>query len=178
MTDFRSDEQLMVDYALGDGRAFRILFARYWPLVLRRVASQRHDADDLVQQTFLHLHRARHDFDPSHRFRPWLLTIALNVKKEHYRKRRRRPELLSELDGPPELSDERSTWTDFERTSALRRAVERLPRTQREVLELRCELGLSFSEVARTLGITVSAVKVRAHRGYVTLRDTLQLPAA
>jgi DNA-directed RNA polymerase specialized sigma24 family protein len=67
LLESRSDEQLMRAYVAGDAAAFRVIFERYAPLLLRAMLRElyvREEANDLVQQTFLQLHRARRDFDP------------------------------------------------------------------------------------------------------------------
>src|SRR5258706_12214080 len=97
----RDDEQLMAAYVAGDAAAFRELFERYAPLLISMIAAQpgtRNDVADLVQQTFLQLHRARHDFDPRYKRRPWLLTIALNLRRQEARRKYRSPEGPLELD--------------------------------------------------------------------------------
>jgi RNA polymerase sigma factor (sigma-70 family) len=171
-----SDEELMAAYVAGDGAAFEELFRRYAPALLRvigRQLSSPGEAHDLVQQTFLQLHRARHDFKPGARLRPWIFTIALNLKREHFRRLRRRPEAPLELDGrndpaTPPVSPERA-----ENERAVRRALDQLPTDHREVIVLHWFEGLSFPEVSAIVGASVSAVKVRAHRGYVALRKLL-----
>jgi RNA polymerase sigma factor (sigma-70 family) len=171
-----SDEELMAAYVAGDGAAFEELFRRYAPALLRvigRQLSSPAEAHDLVQQTFLQLHRARHDFRPGARLRPWIFTIALNLKREHFRRLRRRPEAPLELDGrndpaTPPVSPERA-----ENERAVRGALDQLPPDHREVIVLHWFEGLSFPEVSAIVGASVSAVKVRAHRGYVALRKLL-----
>lgn len=171
----RSDEELMLAYVAGDRAAFRELFTRYAPLLerlMQRGLYAREEARDLVQQTFLQVHRARHDYDPHYRVRPWIYTIALNLKREHFRWRKRRP--TQALDnGPepdpvpphdPELHDDRRR---------LLRALGALRPDQREVIELHWFHGLSFPEVAECVGTTPTAAKVRAHRGYQKLREIL-----
>jgi RNA polymerase sigma factor (sigma-70 family) len=170
-----SDEELLLRYREGDTAAFRELFERYAPILLRilgRELSPSSLAEDLVQQTFLQLHRARFDFDPTRRFRPWIFTIALNLKREHFRAARQRPHASSddaaEVAVPPadhERVDVRQTITW---------ALERIPGEQREVIELHWFEGLSFRDVAHCLGIGAVAAKVRAHRGYVRLRALLE----
>jgi RNA polymerase sigma factor (sigma-70 family) len=172
----QSDEELMAAYVAGDSAAFEELFRRYAPALLRvigRQLSSPGEANDLVQQTFLQLHRARHDFKPGARLRPWIFTIALNLKREYFRRLRRRPEAPLELDGrndpailppPPERA---------ENERAVRRALDQLPPDHREVIVLHWFEGLSFPEVSAVVGASVSAVKVRAHRGYVALRKLL-----
>jgi RNA polymerase sigma factor (sigma-70 family) len=171
----RTDEELMLAYARGDRAAFKELFERYAEklerLMLRELYA-REEARDLVQQTFLQLHRARLDFDPEQRFKPWLYTIALNLKREHFRRRRRRPEVLGsaadDRAAPPGAHDA------LEAHRSLAWALAQLPEENRSVIELHWFDGLSFSEVAKCLGIGAVAAKVRAHRGYQRLRKLLE----
>jgi RNA polymerase sigma-70 factor (ECF subfamily) len=170
----RTDEELMKAYVRGDAAAFKVLFERYAPklerLMLRELYA-REEARDLVQQTFLQLHRARNDFDPEQRFKPWLYTIALNLQREHFRRRRRRPEALGDA------SDERAApgapHEALEAHRSLAWALGQLPEENRSVIELHWFDGLSFAEVAQSLGIGQVAAKVRAHRGYQRLRRLL-----
>lgn len=84
-----SDESLFEAYRAGDSAAFRAIFNRYAPRLrgmLRRGLPSDIDADDLLQQVFLQLHRARADFDADRPLRPWLWTVALNVKRQRLRR--------------------------------------------------------------------------------------------
>jgi RNA polymerase sigma-70 factor (ECF subfamily) len=176
LSDSRSDEQLMVAYVAGDSPAFRAIFERYAPLLMRSMLRELHvreEAHDLVQQTFLQLHRARADFDPGQKLKPWLFTIAMNLKREYFRRKKRRPErsLDAESAAEPAVAALGAAQVDARRTLA--RALAELPADQREVIELHWFDGLEFPEVAAVVGASVSAVKVRAHRGYVRLRAAL-----
>ena len=171
----RTDEELMLAYARGDRAAFQELFVRYAEklerLMLRELYA-REEARDLVQQTFLQLHRDRFDFDPAQRFKPWLYTIALNLKREHFRRRRRRPEVLGTV------ADERAAppgaHEALEAHRSIAWALAQIPEENRTVIELHWFDGLSFAEVAKCLGIGAVAAKVRAHRGYQRLRKLLE----
>jgi RNA polymerase sigma-70 factor (ECF subfamily) len=171
----KSDEELMMAYVGGDRAAFDELFARFAPSLLRVMRQQlrsQEEANDLVQQTFLQLHRARHDFRPDAKLRPWLFTIALNLKREHLRRLKRRPEAELSLDG----RNDPLAKPDAERLEAARTlsfALERLQPAYREVIELHWLGELSFPEISELLGASLSAVKVRAHRGYAALREIL-----
>ncbi|MCB9730698.1 MAG: RNA polymerase sigma factor [Deltaproteobacteria bacterium] len=160
--------------AAGDRRAFEELFRRYGARLhgffLRSVASTT-EAADLVQQTFLHFHRARRDFRHGALVRPWLYTIAINVRRELFRRRSRKPETSFDpvVHGEPTSEPETTTARD----RLVRRALGELPEQQREVILLHWYEELSFPEIAEMLGASVSAVKVRAHRGYKLLRDRL-----
>jgi RNA polymerase sigma factor (sigma-70 family) len=170
-----SDEQLMQAYTGGDRRAFEELFSRYAPRItrlLRRDVAPTEDADDLVQQTFLQLHRARRDFRPGASVRPWLYTIAFNLKRQYFRRRGRKPE--TSLEGAP-LQDARGRDPEAAIYDAqLRAALKTLPEPQREAIVLHWFEGLSYAEVAQIVGAKESAVRVRAHRGYGKLRELLE----
>jgi RNA polymerase sigma-70 factor (ECF subfamily) len=177
LSDSRSDEQLMSAYVAGDAAAFRVIFERYAPVLLRTMLRElyaREEANDLVQQTFLQLHRARADFDPKQKLKPWIFTIALNLKREYFRRKKRRPE--RSLDGDEAAGEAAVTTAGVAQVEARRtldRALAELPAEQREVIELHWFGGLDFPEVAQVVGASLSAVKVRAHRGYVRLRELL-----
>ena len=173
----KSDEQLMAAYAGGDAASFNELFERYAPLLvrmMRRKIASPEAADDLVQQTFLQVHRARADYDSSRPFRPWVWTIAMNLQREHFRRLGRKPETPLEREPPASSGRPGEALEQMERARRLRAAVDALPAGQREVIELHWFDELSFPEVAQVLGVRTSAVKVRAHRGYGTLRAALQ----
>jgi RNA polymerase sigma-70 factor (ECF subfamily) len=170
-----SDEALMAAYALrGDEAAFDELFRRYAPLlgrVMRVRVSSHSDAQDLVQQTFLQVHRARADFRADMRFRPWFFTIAFNLLREMHRRKRARPLLLELRPGEDTVSADAGAGGE---TEDVRRALAILPLETREVIALHWIEGLPFSEVALRVGASLSAVKVRAHRGYALLRQHLR----
>jgi len=166
----------MSAYVAGDPAAFRVIFERYAPLLLRAMLRElyvREEANDLVQQTFLQLHRARRDFDPGQKLKPWVFTIAMNLKREYFRRRKRRPEHALETESGLEPAVDARGAAEVEARRTLARALLDLPADQRQVIELHWLDGLEFPEVAQVVGASVSAVKVRAHRGYVRLRAAL-----
>jgi RNA polymerase sigma factor (sigma-70 family) len=170
-----SDEELMERYKGGDRAAITELVRRYAPLLLRVMLHQvraREDAYDLVQQTFLQLHRSKGDFRSGAQLRPWLLTIAVNLRHRHFRRTGVREALPLE---PYAL--ERSHFglaaDAAEAGCDVRTVLAGLPPDQRDVIVLHWIEGFSFPEVALVVGASLSAVKVRAHRGYVALRKIL-----
>jgi len=167
------DETLMARYAAGGDRAaFHTLFERYAARItayFRRATGDAVVASDLAQTTFLHVHRARRDFDTSRSFRPWLFAIASNVRREHWRRIQRKPEAPLEAGPESSVPPQASTASD----RLVRRAVEQLPDNQREVILLRWYSELSFPEIAQTLGIKTTAAKVRSHRAIKALRALL-----
>lgn len=173
-----SDEDLMRRYVEGGDRdAYATLFRRYAARItgtFRRAGLSEPIAQDLLQTTFLHVHRARNDFRPDGRFRPWLFAIALNVRREHFRRRMRKPETPLDLDTHAEPSVAPDASTAQERL--LRRALLELPEAQREVIQLHWFQDIPFTEIAEIVGASHAAVKVRAHRGYARLRELLGDP--
>src|SRR5690348_8349822 len=133
-----SDEELMAAYVAGDHAAFSELFRRYAPILLRLMQhriGRRQEAEDLVQQTFLQLHRSRHDFRAGARLRPWLFTIALNLRFQHFRESGRRREMPLDVatvesadDGG---ADPLQDWADTSREVQM--ALTKLPSDQRDV---------------------------------------------
>ncbi len=182
--EFQTDEALMAAYLGGDRAAFEALFRRHGPVILgmaRRQLRSEEAARDVVQQTFLQVHRARLDFRAGARLKPWLFTIATNLVREHHRRSGRRPETSYEAAkenqpeiepsaSPPDLGEQQDRAL---RLARLRGALGQLPDSQRLVIELHWIQGHPFPEVAKMVGATVSAVKVRAHRGYGRLRELL-----
>ncbi|MCC7536806.1 MAG: sigma-70 family RNA polymerase sigma factor [Deltaproteobacteria bacterium] len=169
----------MAAYLGGDSLAFRGLFDRLAPQLMRLLRARvgrEADAHDLVQQTFLQLHRARNDFRPGARVRPWVVTIAMNLARDLGRRKGRRKE--TELADEAVLVDPRPVAADgLERAGDVRRvhdALAQLPAEQRRVIVLHWFEGLSFGEIAEMLDATPVAVRVRAHRGYERLRKLLE----
>ena len=168
-----SDEDLMEGYKAGDRAAFAEIFRRYAPLLLRVMQQQlgrREDANDLVQQTFLQLHRSKQDFRRGSLLRPWLLTIAMNLRHRHFRRLGRHPEMPLELDLLEELHTGSRVPDAADAGCDVKALLAGLPAEQREVIILHWIEGLPFNEVAVQVGVSLSAVKVRAHRGYVAIR--------
>jgi RNA polymerase sigma-70 factor (ECF subfamily) len=172
----RTDEELMTAYCAGDSSAFRELFDRHSPVLLRVMRHQLRrpeDARDLVQQTFLQLHRSRNDFREGAQLRPWLFTIAMNLKREYFRRAGRRPESPLEFDGRSDPAIAPRGHEQLEASDALGFALGQLPEDQREVISLHWLAGVPLPDIAQMVGASLSAVKVRAHRGYAAMRRAL-----
>ena len=166
----------MTAYVAGDEAAFRELFVRYGEVLLamlRRRVGDDHAAQDLVQQTFLQFHRARYDFDAGCLVRPWLYTIAFNLARGLSRRKVHRKERALEIDPASDAPPVSQDLEAQERARRVRECLDGLPLQQREVIELHWFDGISFAEISVIVGASLSAVKVRAHRGYEGLRNAL-----
>jgi RNA polymerase sigma-70 factor, ECF subfamily len=137
-----------------------------------------HDAEDLVEQTFLqayrHFERAQRESD-GRPLRPWLLRIAHNLAANHYRYRSRRPQ--SSLEAGEELAAPHSTEELVSGREELGRVLEgikRLPGDRREALIMRFALAMDNREIARALGRSEGATKVLIHRALRQLESSLE----
>jgi RNA polymerase sigma-70 factor (ECF subfamily) len=170
-----SDERLMERFCDGDSRALEALFERHAGSVhgfLRRMVRDEALAEDLLQQTFLSVVRSADRYERGARVMPWLLTIAGNAARDALRSHRQRVEVLG-----VEPAEEPATDAAPSDPGARRRieaAFAALPPQQREAVLLHKVHGLSFAEVAQALGITETAARIRAHRGYEKLRTLLE----
>lgn len=170
-----SDEQHMSDYARGDERAFSALYRSYAPRLrgyFVRKGKRPHDAEDLVQQTFLNLHRSRAGYRDGELLRPWLFTIARNLCRDHGRRQLRRPETFCELD-QHEAEPLADGAVHGERLRALTLALDQLPGEHRNLLEQHWFEDRSFAEIADRDGSLAGTLRVRAHRACVQLRGLL-----
>lgn len=181
----RTDEQLMARYAGGDLQAFGELYSRYERRLynyLCRVSGQRETAAELLQDTFLRLHRERKRYRAGSPFRPWIYTIATNLWRSEIRKRRTGERALrreaadpaGSLPGVIDLAgDPEQQVLEARLLSDIRAAIEFLPDAQREVLLLSRYEHLSQMEIAQVLGVSVGAVKQRIFRGLSQLKEKL-----
>lgn len=169
----------MQRFQQGDASAFGPLHARHAPAATRffiGMTGSRATADDLTQTTFLKLVAARASWSPSEPFLPWFWAVARNAARDHLRRgstvreQSRSDDLPEQAAEPVDPLAGESARADAER---LQRALRELPAAQREAVVLHHLEGRPFAEVAASLGIRVGAAKVRAHRGYVRLRELL-----
>ena len=164
----------------GDRRSFAALFRRWAPRIhgfFLRVLGEPAAADDLLQITFLNVHRARRSFRPLLSLRGWLFSIAAHALQDELRRRKRHPlapeEQQEAVVDTVAAEDESVSLESRQRALTVRAALERLPESQRAVLHLHRFEQMSFAEIARVLGTTEGAVKLRAFRAYERLRREL-----
>ncbi len=165
----------MARFIDGDGSAFDVLFGRHGGLVrafLQRMTGSAAVADDLTQVTFVSVVRGRGRFQRGAKVKPWLFAIATNAARDW--RRRSKFESVTDEGDLPEQEAERGPERDPGLERAVKNALAQLPEAQREAIVLNRFEGLSFAEIAVHAGVTESAVKVRAHRGYERLRELLK----
>ncbi len=173
--DDRLDRQLaelMARAQGGDRRAYEAVLGAVARLVRELARPRLPDAvDDVVQETLIAIHHALHTYDPSRRFAPWMYAIARHRLTDiaRQRERRQRTEARAPVAAVPHetIADRMST------ASFVRRALAHLSTRQREVIEMLKLEERSVAEIAARTGLSESAVKVAAHRGYRRLRALL-----
>jgi RNA polymerase sigma factor (sigma-70 family) len=165
-----SDEALMLEFQRGSGAAFEELFVRYreplYGFFCRRLES-RERAEDLAQETFLAVIRASARYEPRALVRTYLYGIALNLVAAERRTGVRNAVLV---EGGSELAAN----ADSDAALWVRRALERLDASEREILMLREYEQLSYSEIAELLRIPVNTVRSRLFRARMALKSWLQ----
>ena len=179
VTGSRVNEQqlaeLMAAYQQGDIRAFDGL---YWSLrprlqqYLSILTRSRSLAEDLLQETFLQIHRSRATYWPGRPVVPWALAIARHVYLMDLRKRIRVEAREITVDDPPELPVPPEVERLAERAH-LQHALNQLPRDQREAVVLHCVWGFTFAEIGLILEVRAITAKVRAFRGLRAVRTIL-----
>jgi RNA polymerase sigma-70 factor (ECF subfamily) len=174
-TDRMDPRDLMGRYCDGDAAAFRQLYALLAPRVrglLLKLSRNLAVADDLLQITFLKVHRARAAYIRGADPLPWMMMIARRSFRDHVRKHCRELALrdADDIEAEHDAAEHRGVQP------LVRAALEKLPQLLRDaVLMTRLE-GKSMAEAARSAGTSVAAMKVRAHRGRIALRALLCPP--
>lgn len=179
--------RLMLRVRDGDGTAFAELEARYRDRVLGwfcRRLGDRSEAEDLTQDVFLRLYRARASYQPRARFATWVFHITRNVARNALRSRRRRPWVRLDAAAPepglleallPVRGDSPSRPMERdELAGVVRAAVAGLAGRQRAAVELHQFKELTYTEVAAELDMTPKAAKSLLYRARNQLRAVLE----
>lgn len=166
----------MVSYQNGEFQAFAELYRALAPRLRGYLASltwSPEQAEDLLQETFLQIHRARQSYSPDFPVGPWVFAIARHCFLMECRafSRKRKLEVFSEEELNIPVPAEMEKLAD---RLAVRRALARVADDKREALMLHHVWGFSYREIAGMVGIGASAAKVRAHRGMLELKQFLE----
>lgn len=183
------DAALMMRIKAGDGDAFGELVDKYKQPVINlayRMLRDITEAEDVAQNVFLQVHKSAHRYEVSSKFSTWLFTIARNLSLNEIRRRTRHP--ADSLDAPhPENEDQPLRQHEDHKTflptqSALHGELEQkieealadLPENQRTAILLCRQDDLSYEDIGRVLGCSLSATKSLIHRGRETLKQRLK----
>ena len=186
-----TDEDLMLQFAQGDRSAFARLIEKHKARVVEfatQIVKSREAADDIGQDAFLRVFRARESYRPTARFSTWLYTIATNLCYDELRKHRRQVSLEGMLGHPPNADEQLLAAARHGRTTpagpdvqAERRelsgmideTIRSLSREHREVITLRIHEGLGYAEVAERLDCSLGTAKSRMHYAMKKLRERM-----
>jgi RNA polymerase sigma-70 factor (ECF subfamily) len=180
-----SDEELITLFQNGDLSAFDELVARYKDPLFNYVARMLGDrvyAEDIVQETFVRVYRNRNRYQQVAKFSTWIYTIAINLTKTELRRQslRRFFSLSGTVDEGKtlELPDLRM---NLEKTAGdtivrqhIQEAIDKLPKSFKEVIILRDIQELSYDEISKIIGAPLGTVKSRVNRGRTRLQELLK----
>ncbi|MCT2196004.1 RNA polymerase sigma factor SigW [Paenibacillus sp. p3-SID1389] len=171
----------------GDQEAFAELVDLYKDKLYHlgyRMLSNRHEAEDVVQETFLRVHKHWNRYDDKQKFSTWIYRIATNLCIDRLRKRKPSYYLDAEMNDQDGLDgytlipgDERTPETEYllsETQLTIHQAIEGLPAKYKSVIVLRYLQELSLQEISEVLDMPVTTVKTRVHRGREFLRKKLE----
>ena len=185
----RTDVQLMLDVKAGDEQSFELLLRKYrTPLVnfLYRMVRDTAVAEDLAQEVFLRVYRARQEYAPSAKFTTWMFRIATNLALNSVRDNRHRQMEISmdqtvdtgedeqrALEVPDRAPSVEQELVARCRAELIMKAIHTLPEKQRAAVLLHKYQELDYGEIARVLECSESALKSLLFRAYETLRVEL-----
>lgn len=183
------DAALMLRVKRGDRAAFAALVEKYkQPLLnfIHRTLRDETEAEDLAQNVFLQVYKSRDRYERTAKFSTWLFTIARNLCLNEIRRRSRHPaESLEEThneneDQPQRQYEDKKVFLATENVlhselaGKIEEALAELPENQRTAILLCRQDELSYEEIAKVLGCSLSATKSLIHRGRETLKEKLK----
>lgn len=182
-----SDEDLMERFQAGYEEAFNLLLKRYQDRLhnfLYRYTHDHQDCEDLVQETFFRVYRSRHSYERIAKFSTWMYTIAINLAKSLYKKKKRMTTVTIHKD-PSDSEDQPMKIEDTDIlpddslhekmcVDQLEKALMELSEDFREVVVLRDIQQLSYEEIAEIADLPMGTVKSRINRGRAQLQEMLE----
>lgn len=186
----RSDQELMLSYRGGDEAAFEMLYRRHEKPLLNffyRVVMNAVEAENLCQETFFRIVRAKKKYEATAKFKTWLFQIALNLCRDRLRRMKHRSHISlstqasSQNDGDIELqelisdpSSDLEKHMETEELGALvQGAITSLPEDEHLVVVLKEYQGAKFSEIANIMNCPIGTIKSLNHRAHKKLRKIL-----
>lgn len=180
------EDLLIIDKTLkGDTEAYSVIIRKYQNMVFKYVYSKFNsyeEAQDISQEIFIMSIEALASFRRESKFSTWLYSIMINYCK-NYRKKKSRFNLVplnyskggeeTELQIPDERENPENEVVDGDSIRILKEEISKLPDDYKDILVLRDIDGLAYSEISEILGINLSNVKVRIHRGRELLKNRL-----
>lgn len=187
MAPIDSDAALMVAFQQGNNEAFDQLLDKYHRRIVNfiyKIVNNSAEAEELAQEVFLRIYRARGTYEPTAHFAAWIYRIATNLSLKEAGKRNRllfwrrdrnsHDSTAVEQDAIEDpLPDAEHKLIAAETGRVIRRAIRSLPPRERTALVLRRYEELSYKEIAEIMQCTEAAVKTYIHRGKLHVRDSI-----
>jgi RNA polymerase sigma-70 factor (ECF subfamily) len=181
------DVELMIAVQHENGAAFEQLLDKYHrPIVnfIYKFVNNTTEAEDLAQEVFLRIYRARHRYEPKARFAAWAYKIATNLSLKEAARKRRWGFWSRNHKGHEEAINEEEVFSDplpnaegrlmsAELGQVIRSAIRSLPRNEKVAVVLRRYQELSYKEIAEIMSCTEAAVKTYIHRGKLHIRERI-----
>lgn len=181
------DSHLVKLILKGDQRAFAELVELYKDKIFHltyRMLSNRHEAEDMVQETFLRVYRNLDKYDPNQKFSTWIYRISTNLCIDRLRRRKATYSLDAEIneqeggDGyvmfPSNEPTPEGEMLLLETQTQIREAINSLPIKYKSIMVLRYLKDMSLQEISDVLNLPVTTIKTRVHRGREFLRKKLE----
>lgn len=171
----------------GDQRAFAEIVELYKDKIFHlayRMLNNRHEAEDIVQETFLRVYKNLDRYDENQKFSTWIYRIGTNLCIDRLRKRKPSYSLDADMNDQEGMdgysmipSDDRSPETEMllsETQRIIHESIESLPAKYKTIMLLRYIQDLSLQEISEVLDLPVTTIKTRVHRGREFLRKKLE----
>ncbi|HEX2235769.1 MAG TPA: sigma-70 family RNA polymerase sigma factor [Actinomycetota bacterium] len=168
-----ADKELTLLFQRGEQWAYDSIYERYAPrvnAVCRRMLSDRQDAQDAAQETFLRVYQALPRFNGRYQLGAWINRIATNVCLDHLRARKRTPaeatpnEVLDDVVEPESSANPEELLLRSDEGARVQQTLGRLTEMQRTAILMRDFEGRDYSDIASTLGMSETRVRVLLHR--------------
>ncbi|HOD11677.1 MAG TPA: RNA polymerase sigma factor [Candidatus Omnitrophota bacterium] len=179
------DEDLILAYQDGDKEALEVIFHRYKKPIFNyalRILSDRAEAEDIVSDIFITLFVKKDSYKPQAKFSTWLYTVARHMCFTRLRQKRRffafwvkdkKEDEYHQMDIPDISLNPEKVTAEEELSSAVQKALNKLPALQKEVIVLREYQNLSYQEISLVLDCSLEKVKILIFRARENLKKHL-----
>jgi RNA polymerase sigma-70 factor (ECF subfamily) len=175
--DQKNEAEIVARVLNGDRQAYALLVDEYKSPIYNlayRMTGNLEDADDLTQETFIRAYQYLWRYDTSRKFFTWLYSLALNLIRNHLRKKNKYNKSSEELSAHLLADKNPSPETELIETQEISVYLLRLEDESRALLIMKFYQGLTFEEIAQITGKSLSAVKMRIYRGLEKLKELLK----
>jgi RNA polymerase sigma factor (sigma-70 family) len=173
----RTDYQLVEACLNGDKDAFSELVSRYKRLIYSvayKFSRDSEEVDDMAQEAFIKIYKSLSRYDSQYKFSTWCVKVTTNICLDHVRRKKIKSVSLEEM-GNIKVggNSPEEHYLRKEKSQMLKEAINDLPEIYRVPIIMYHQKGMSYKEIAESLGKPMSIIKNRIFRARRTLRDSL-----